>query len=100
MEDDLLGAFREKASLADYPVKNDLWVFVGCECDFSHSGIKPLVSFIRTHYPLKATRAKTAMLTADYLHNAMGVMFSSEAERLPYPIRIFQDFSEATAWLL
>ncbi|HWQ26274.1 MAG TPA: hypothetical protein VN367_05760 [Chlorobaculum sp.] len=97
--DDLLNAFREEVALPDYRAKNDLWIFDGCECDFSLSSFDELVSYISGNYPRNATRMKTAILTSNYLHNALGQLFCADADILPYSVRIFQDYSEAAAWL-
>ena len=97
--DDLINAFREEVALPDYRVKNDLWIFDGCECDFSLSSFDGLISYISGNYPPDATRKKTAIITSNYLHNALGQLFCSDADILPYSVRIFQDHSEAAAWL-
>ncbi|NTW51696.1 MAG: hypothetical protein HGB22_03830 [Chlorobiaceae bacterium] len=98
-DDDLLNAFKDEVALPDYREKNALWVFDGCECDFSHSCYEELTRYISTYYPRNATRLKTAILTSNNLHQALAELFLGQAEELTYSIRIFQEQSEADAWL-
>lgn len=98
-DDDLLDALKDELALPDYREKNALWIFDGCECDFSHSIFDDLVRYIRKNYPENATRMKTALLTSNNLHNALAELFRDQAEDLTYSIRIFQDPSEADTWL-
>jgi hypothetical protein len=97
--DDLLDAFNEEVSLPDYREKNALWIFDGCECNFSHSSFDELIHYISAHYPRNATRKKTAILTSNYLHNALGQIFCADAGILPYSFKIFLDYSGAVAWI-
>jgi hypothetical protein len=86
----------------EYPVKNSIWVFEGCECDFSSISMFDLLQMVRAYYPREATRKKTAIVTSTSTHHAMAQLFCQEAEQLTFAftLRAFTDRPEAEAWLM
>lgn len=86
----------------EYPYKNSVWVFEGCECDFSSISLSDLLQMVRAYYPKEATRTKTAIVTSTSLHHAMAQLFCQEAEQLTlvFTLKAFMDRSEAINWLL
>lgn len=98
----LFGALKEIFMHPEYPVKNSMWVFEGCECDFSSISMFDLLQMIRVYYPKEATRKKTAIVTSTSTHHAMAQLFCEEAGQLTlaFTLKAFMNRAEATAWLL
>jgi hypothetical protein len=97
----LFQALRDIFMHPEYPFKNSMWVFEGCECDFSNISMFELLQFVKAYYPKKATRTKTAVVTSTSLHHAMAQLFCEEAGdlALAFTMKAFMDRSEAIAWL-
>lgn len=100
--DQLFNALRDIFMHPDYPYRNSVWLFEGCECDFSNICMFDLVQMIKTYYPRKATRKKTAIVTSTSMHYAMAQLLCEEAElaMLPYSLRAFMNQDEAEGWLI
>lgn len=101
-QDQLFKALRALLLHPDYPHKNSVWVFEGCECEFSNIIMFDLVQIIKAYYPREATRNKTAIVTSTSMHNAMATLLCEEAElaMLPFSMRAFMNRAEAQDWLL
>jgi len=98
----LFRALKEIFMHPEYPFKNSMWVFEGCECDFSNISMFDLLQMVRAYYPKEATRTKTALVTSTSMHHAMAQLFCQESEqlKLAFTLKAFTDRSAATAWLL
>lgn len=101
-QDQLFKALRTLLLHPDYPYKNTIWVFEGCECEFSNISMFDLVQIIKAYYPREATRKKSAIVTSTSMHNAMAQLLCEEAElaMLPFSIRAFMNRAQAQDWLL
>ncbi|AOS83070.1 hypothetical protein BIU88_02260 [Chlorobaculum limnaeum] len=101
-QDQLFRALRDIFMLPEYPFKNSIWIFEGCECDFSNISMFKLLQMIRAYYPKEATRTKTAIVTSISLHHAMAQLFCEEADdlALAFTMKAFMDRAEAIAWLM
>jgi hypothetical protein len=101
-QEQLFRALRDIFMHPDYPSRNSMWVFEGCECDFSSISLLELLQMVRAYYPREATRKKTAIVTSTRLHHAMAQLFCEEAESLAlaFTLKAFMNRSEAEAWLL
>jgi len=100
-QEQLFRALRDIFIHPEYPFKNSMWVFEGCECDFSNISMFELLQMVRAYYPKKATRAKTAIVTSTSMHHAMAQLFCEDADdlALAFTMKAFMDRSEAIAWL-
>lgn len=98
----LFRALKEIFMHPEYPFKNSMWVFEGCECDFSSISMFDLLQMVRAYYPKEATRKKTAIVTSTSLHHAMAQLFCQEAGQLTltFTLKAFMNRAEATVWLL
>jgi hypothetical protein len=98
----LFEALKEVFLHPDYPHKNSMWVFTGCECDFSNLCLLDLVTMIKAYYPRDATRKKTAIVTSSSTHYAMAQMLCDEArkEQLSFTLCAFFDREMAEIWLV
>jgi hypothetical protein len=101
-QDQLFRALRDIFMHPEYPDKNSIWVFEGCECDFSSISMFDLLQMVRAYYPKDATRKKTAIVTSTSTHYAMAQLFCQESEELAlaFTLRAFMDRAEADAWLM
>jgi hypothetical protein len=101
-QDHLFQALREIFMHPEYPVKNSVWVFEGCECDFSNISMFELLRIVKAYYPREATRKKTAIVTSTSLHHAMAQIFCREAEHstLEFTLQAFTNRMDAEAWLM
>jgi hypothetical protein len=101
-QEQLFRALKDIFMHPDYPSRNSMWVFEGCECDFSSISLFELLQMVRAYYPREATRKKTAIVTSTRLHHAMAELFCEEAESLAlaFTLKAFMDRAEAEAWLL
>lgn len=97
----LFQGLRDIFKHPEYPFRNSMWVFEGCECDFSNISMFELLQLVKGYYPKKATRTKTAVLTSTSLHHAMAQLFCEEAGdlALAFTMKSFMDRTEAIAWL-
>lgn len=98
----LFQALKEIFLHPEYPYTNSMWVFSGCECDFSNLCLLDLVRMIKAYYPLEATRKKTAIVTSSSTHHAMAQILCDEAwqEQLSFSLRAFLNRAEAETWLM
>jgi hypothetical protein len=98
----LFRALKEIFMHPEYPFKNSMWVFEGCESDFSNISMFDLLQMVRAYYPKEARRKKTAIVTSTSLHHAMAQLFCQEAGQLTlaFTLKAFMNRSEAAAWLL
>jgi hypothetical protein len=101
-QEQLFRALREMFMHPEYPDKNSMWVFDGCECDFSSISLTDLLHMVKAYYPKEATRTKTAIVTSTSMHHAMAQLFCQEAEQLAFAftLKAFMDRDEAITWLL
>jgi hypothetical protein len=101
-QEQLFLALKEIFMHPDYPHKNSMWIFEGCECDFSSISMMDMLQMIKTFYPREATRKKTAIVTSTATHHAMAKIFCEDAgnEAFMFTLRAFMDRSEAEAWLM
>jgi hypothetical protein len=101
-QDHLFQALKEIFMHPEYPVKNSVWVFEGCECDFSNISMFELLRMVKAYYPREATRKKTAIVTSTSLHHAMAQLFCQEAEHsaLAFTLKAFTNRPDAAAWLM
>ena len=97
----LFQALRDIFMHPEYPFKNSIWVFEGCECDFSNISMFELLQLVKAYYPKNATRTKTAVVTSTSLHHAMAQLFCEEAGNftLAFTMKAFMDRAEAIEWL-
>jgi hypothetical protein len=97
----LFQALRDIFMHPEYPYKNSIWGFEGCECDFSNISMFDLLQLIKAYYPKNATRKKTAVVTSTSLHHAMAQLFCEEAGNLAlaFTMKAFMDRAEAIEWL-
>jgi len=99
----LFQALKEIFMHPEYPVKNSVWVFEGCECDFSNISMFELLRMVKAYYPREATRKKTAIVTSTSLHHAMAQLFwisgrASETESLRISLSLAGLLFSATSW--
>jgi len=101
-QEQLFKALREIFLHPEYPHKNSIWMFEGCECDFSNISLYDLFEMIKAYYPRKATRTKTAIVTSTGTHHAMAQLFCEEAghQALVFSMRAFLDRAEAESWVI
>jgi hypothetical protein len=100
-QDQLFLALKDIFMHPEYPCKNSIWVFEGCECDFSNISMFELLQLVRAYYPREATRKKTAIVTSTSLHHAMAQLFCQEAEQLAlsFTLEAFMVRAEAEEWM-
>jgi hypothetical protein len=97
----LFKALMEIFRHPEYPDKNSMWIFEGCECDFSNISMFDMLQMVRAYYPKETTRTKTAVVTSTSMHHAMAQLFCQEADQIPlsFTLRAFMNRSEAVEWL-
>jgi len=101
-QEQLFKALRGIFLHPEYPHKNSIWMFDGCECDFSNISLYDLFEMIKAYYPREATRTKTAIVTSTRTHHAMAQLFCEEAGHQPlfFSVRAFMDRAEAESWVI
>ncbi|MBN1929920.1 MAG: hypothetical protein JW764_10310 [Chlorobiaceae bacterium] len=100
-QEQLFQALKEIFLHPEYPHKNSIWMFDGCECDFSSISLFDLMEMIKAYYPREATRTKTAIVTSTGTHHAMAKLFCEEAgqEIRRFAMQAFMNHDAAAVWV-
>ena len=85
--------------LAEFPEKNDIWLFNDGPVKLTYVDLYKLRDFIQENYPENAKRTKTALVVQSGIQKAIAESFGQIAEDLPFEIRVFTNFQLAEDWV-
>lgn len=87
--------YRER----DYADINDVWVIGDASIFVSHDDFETIIARIESGYPADAKRTKTALVCSTGFNRVVAKMWSHEAARLPYTVRVFHQLEDAQLWV-
>lgn len=98
--DDIIEAMDQENWLYEIEGRHDLWDFRGCRPspDFGFDAMSRVVAHIESNYG-NIWSDKTALLVDDTIQLGLSRMFQILVDEYPTHIGIFQDESDAQAWI-
>ena len=97
---DLIATYCLIAKKENYFKKNSLWFFNSYIQPLNYKDSKEIITLIKSFYPPVAPlRIKSAFVCDSEFVRAAGEMFAKDAARLPFEIKVFDDYDQAVEWL-
>ena len=87
------------SKIEDFYKINDVWILEENITPLVYADFTIVIDTIHQHYPHVDFRKKTALVASNSLIRAISSIFTQDAQKLPYDLKVFGTLKDALKWL-